>query len=271
MWDREDLLEVLTGLIPGLPASRLPEALDPVRDWGEDEDRALGLARLAPYLPGPLREATFREALAAADGSRVPEWRLAGLTGLISLLPSPWQEEAQRKALAAADAVQNPEKCLSGLARLVPLLSLSLRDQVLHRALALAQTIASNLWSPEAEREAYELKEPFGDWMPRLLVDLARRLVESGEPRLALMVASAIQSADLRAEQFAEFAEPLAEFPRDARHAIWCQALHILAARTRGDLLSDLHALAPVLLSLGGPDAAEVAVRAVQDVGRWWP
>jgi hypothetical protein len=34
---------------------------------------------------------------------------------------------------------------------------------------------------------------------------------------------------------------------------------------------SDLTALAPVILALGGDEALMETARAIQDVGRWWP
>ena len=44
-----------------------------------------------------------------------------------------------------------------------------------------------------------------------------------------------------------------------------------LAGRTRPDLLSELHALAPIIAALGGPEALVETFRTIQDVGRWWP
>ncbi len=49
------------------------------------------------------------------------------------------------------------------------------------------------------------------------------------------------------------------------------EALPILAERTRKQLLADLGALVPVIEALGGAEAVEEAVQAVQDVGWWWP
>ena len=56
-----------------------------------------------------------------------------------------------------------------------------------------------------------------------------------------------------------------------ARFPLWCEALHGLASRTRRDLMADLQALTPVVDKLGGSEAVGETVRAIQDVGRWWP
>jgi hypothetical protein len=54
-------------------------------------------------------------------------------------------------------------------------------------------------------------------------------------------------------------------------HLLWCETLHVLASNSRDELLSDLRALSPVIVSLGGPEAAAETIRAIEDVGRWWP
>jgi hypothetical protein len=50
----------------------------------------------------------------------------------------------------------------------------------------------------------------------------------------------------------------------------WKALLHFLSHRTRPDLLSDLTALSPVIVALGGESAATETVQAIQDVARWW-
>ncbi len=68
---------------------------------------------------------------------------------------------------------------------------------------------------------------------------------------------------------------PLAIWLRDysARdiHIAWEQVLPISANTGRADLLEDIGALAPLILSMGGEQALMDTVDAIQDVCDWWP
>jgi hypothetical protein len=90
----------------------------------------------------------------------------------------------------------------------------------------------------------------------------------------ALQAARAIKDEGNRSAALAALAPHLARLPRKDLAALWTETLHLLAARTRADLLGDLHDLAPLLVVLAppdvGPELPEIA-RAVADVGRWWP
>jgi len=44
-----------------------------------------------------------------------------------------------------------------------------------------------------------------------------------------------------------------------------------IATRTRAELLSDLQALAPLIVTLGHAAAVAEKCRAIDEVGRWWP
>ena len=52
---------------------------------------------------------------------------------------------------------------------------------------------------------------------------------------------------------------------------LWSPTIHGLSSRSRSDLLSDLSSLTPLVSRLGGDDALLETVRAIKDVGRWWP
>jgi len=47
--------------------------------------------------------------------------------------------------------------------------------------------------------------------------------------------------------------------------------LHSSSNRQRVQLLTDLAALTPALVALGGPDTAVATAQAIQEVGCWWP
>jgi hypothetical protein len=87
----------------------------------------------------------------------------------------------------------------------------------------------------------------------------------------ALEAARAIGSEGPRSEALAALALHLATRPASPLYSLWSQTLPVLASRTRKDLLADLGALVPVILRLGGPQAAADVYRAILDVGQWWP
>ena len=74
-----------------------------------------------------------------------------------------------------------------------------------------------------------------------------------------------------RLEALATLATRLAALPSDSLYPIWRETLPSLAYRPRQDLLSDLTALRPIIVALGGEEAVAETIRAIQDVGRWWP
>jgi hypothetical protein len=93
----------------------------------------------------------------------------------------------------------------------------------------------------------------------------------------ALAAARAIDDEGSRAGALAEMTVYLEALPDDDLVSFWLMEfdglnlLHSLARRQRRDLLSDLSALAPILSALGGAEAVAGTLRAIQDVGRWWP
>jgi hypothetical protein len=49
------------------------------------------------------------------------------------------------------------------------------------------------------------------------------------------------------------------------------EILHLLAQRTRRDMLADLVFLTPAIRALGGEEAVAEVCCAVLEVGYWWP
>lgn len=87
----------------------------------------------------------------------------------------------------------------------------------------------------------------------------------------ALEVAKEIGDYHLRSEMLALIVRPLAKLSPSMIYPAWNETHHILARRTRKDLLLDLSALTPIILVLGGPEALKESVCAIEDVSRWWP
>jgi hypothetical protein len=108
-------------------------------------------------------------------------------------------------------------------------------------------------------------------WRAQALERLIPRLAELGYPQEALAAARAIGDAGRRAEALTKLTPYLAGLPIGTIYALWCETLHHLATRTRRDLLADLRDLAPAITAMGGAEAVREIIRAIQDVGRWWP
>jgi HEAT repeat protein len=105
--------------------------------------------------------------------------------------------------------------------------------------------------SKALEELAPHLPEP-------LLAQALQRLLGGGE-------------GEARTEALGALARHLGTRPPSFLWRLWDQTLPALANRTRADLLTDLRALLPILVRLGGAPAVAESFRAVQDVRRWWP
>lgn len=282
--------EALAGLVQALVglASRLlepgrstilHEALTVLERINYPGTQAQTLRGLAPNLPESLLRGFF------AEGTRWDEWTQAeALLGLIMHLTGAERLMALQQALAAASAIRNEESRVDALLRLVPLLAGPERDAALRQAVAAAMAIGQT----EAQHQAVTVLAPYlqdslaGEAVvaaqaiqdqqhrDRTLGELVLHLRESHAEK-ALAAAQAIQDERDRGEALAGLASHLAKYPPTELHRIWRGILHSLAVHTRADLLFDLAALEPVITALGGPDAGGETVRAIQDVGHWWP
>ena len=246
----------LTALVPHLPeherASVLSEALDAARAIADQGDRFWALKGLVPHLPGELLGEALDAARAIADqGDRF--WALAAL---VPHLPEHGRAAALKEALDAARCIENDKYRSSALTALVPHLPEHERASVLSKALDAARSIAD-------QRDRFWALKGLVPHLPGELL---------GE---ALDAARSIEGWKwTRSPALEALAPHLANLPLEDLSAMWTRTVHVLAERTRPDLLGDLPSLAPILAALAQSDAAdefrEVA-RAISDVARWWP
>jgi hypothetical protein len=163
--------------------------------------------------------------------------------------------ELLKQALDTARSLGAAEARSRTLAALAPHLPERERAAVLREALDAARSIGA-----EGVRS-----ETLAALAPHLPAELLKQ---------ALDAARSIGAAEARSRALAALAPHLAALPFGDLSTMWAQTLHVLAARTRPNLLADLHSLAPVLVALAGQNAPtelrEVA-RAIEDVARWWP
>ncbi len=69
----------------------------------------------------------------------------------------------------------------------------------------------------------------------------------------------------------APLAEALATLPRERLHPLWTEVLDAIAPLHRSNTLRHLKSLLPVVLTLGGEQAARSLLHAVQETGEQWP
>jgi hypothetical protein len=103
---------------------------------------------------------------------------------------------------------------------------------------------------------------------------IASRLSEqkkSGVLKKAINTISEIEDEDLREQGLVEIVPYLLELKPSNLHSMWSEMLHTSSQKTRSGLLSDIGALVPIILALGGEEALLETARAIEDVGRWWP
>ena len=281
------LAELGTLLPEGELAAVMVEALDTVpASW--IEERVQALRKLGSYLPEPLRSEALQETLVAARATKDEGSKARALAALAWLMPEDQQatlrEEAlslaraklskdmqssilmvlarqmpedqradvAREGLAAARGIENETRRSERLIELAPYLPEPLRSDAFREALAGVQAIP-------AGRVRAEM-------MARLGPGLSEELLED-----ALALALAIEDTEKRALALVGLGKAMVELPQVSLSRLWDKFLGELGARTRRDLLSDLWALTPAFVALGGESTAVETFHAIQDVGRWWP
>ena len=243
--------------------------LDPDRPWDlqdvdealqtaqrvlwQAEDQARLLAALAPCLPQALRDQALDRALhrvmAAADRlSRARAW---------TFLAPHLRDEVRVSTLAQlreqTQAIELPWARAEALVILLPFLHPE--EERVRACRAVLDTLR------DAEQDSDQA---------HLLTELASYLPESLYEE-ALATARAIESPASRFWALSTLLPLLPQQPAATFRDLWQKNLHHLATRARPDFLSDLRALCPTLVALGGQEAVVETYAAVEDVGRWWP
>ncbi len=240
--DEESQGQALAKLVPRLARlGHSEKAFVVVMEIGDEQSQAEALVGLAPFLSEPL----LRKALIAAQrigDAWSREWALAGLVPRLAELG--YVDEA----LATVRVIGDEQSRAEALAALAPYLPESLKRE----SLVMAREF----------KDEWSLAEALAGLAPHFWGSLKKE---------ALVAACEIGDEGSRARVLAELAEHMLELSRQHLYLLWQEALRVLAARTRHDLLADLRALAPVIAVLGGQKAVDETFHAIQDMGRWWP
>ena len=293
--DKYDYALILEELAHHLPPSLLFEALTAARDMQDSYCRAKILAALIPHLPTKLKEEALQEAWAAAQRTVRSRNRVDILILLIPYLPPAGRAAVLKESLATAREIGDKRDRVETLSRLSPHLPERLRGRVLKEALATARKInresckehaltklvpflAESSYTQEALTVAREIRhegyrvEALSGLVPYLpQADRTVVLEEALEAAQKLRVTTTWPFDSPLATALASLAPYLAELPLTTLYSFWRETLHILTTCTRSDLLSNLRALAPVIVKLGGEEAIAKTFHAIKDVSRWWP
>jgi hypothetical protein len=126
----------------------------------------------------------------------------------------------------------------------------------------------------EAREAAFELPERnlWGDSLrAKALTFLAQRYAETGDLRAGVDCALSVGKDDDRSDALAAYADIVAVLPPAELLPAVRAVLDRAATLSRQALLTDLAAFAPVIARVGGQQAIEDIVTAVEAVTRWWP
>ncbi len=253
-----------------IPMTRLPQVLSAARNIQVAGIRALALAALSERLPELWLEAlnASRKIEILGDQARVLSILAERLP--IEVLPdflSIVQEISfvrLRFEILEALLKRSPNVLPEVLAAARQIREVSFRAEVI--------TVLSQYF-PELLSEALITIRKIqhdDDARAYALTTLAERLSLDLLPE-ALAAAREIQDANDRACALTALAERLTALPIPQAYPLWAETLPVLARCTRKDLLSDVRALAPFILHLGGEQAVGETYRTIQEVTRWWP
>jgi len=250
--------EALVALAPHLPEALLQEALDITRAIPYEGSRAEALIALAPHLPEALKDEAVLEALETVWEFDENGLRARLLAALVPCIPESLKGEVVREALTTARAIE--EEGSRPEMELATILFSSLSGPLLQEALEMAfSTLQPTNYE---ESKAATLTK---------LIPYVPESIKSEVMRDALEAARSMKKKNDRARVLIDLAPHLAKLSPSALYPLWCEALHILANRSRQDLLANLQSLAPIISVLGGSEAIVETSRAILEVGHWWP
>jgi hypothetical protein len=206
---------------------------------------AHALGGMAPFLQGELFEKAFRMAQGMSD-----DWQKeTALEGLIPYVP----ERLHDDLLATVIELESSRK-VKGLAACVPHFKGDRQVKVINEFLQNTRTELDNSYGQDFIDDSISRVVPY---LPEALLPAAFEL--------ALMRKNDDQT------DFKALAERLAQIPLPRRYEVWREILQLLATHPRNKLLHSVEHFGPVLSDFGSPAAVEEVMKAISEVGRWWP
>lgn len=287
--DEESRNILLSVLAPDVPEVAI-EVVQGVEDYGL---RAKALVDIAPRLP----EVAFE----AVQGLPYDRHRAEVLTALAPKLPNQvyeaaqvLQDEGSRAKVLSALALQMPEAVYEAaqtlhferhVAWVLVALAPHLPDKVYAtanrltverpRAQALG-ALAPHLAAGQHETELLHMLEVAQDTRDKktrveLLTALLPHLPTDYRDGVLQQVLGAAQNTQSRVATLFKFALPISATEPLSAYRAWWVSQRDLAKLPRGECYQIIGEWIPVIENLGGEEALEGTLRAVEDVARWWP
>ena len=266
---RRDALAKASRMIPSHPSSSYVTGFD------DPLTKAIDLARQSPQtaqtnqMINALSTLAISNARSMSAGRLYDSWitrnRIHALIELLPHLAEPYLAEAAEGAIrliVERYAKKLPGELTATLAQYIPAnLLLAAEPAITEHAFPL---YLQDELLPEALKVARMRKN--AEWLSAITGRLAGSML--GE---ALSVAYEIGGALLQAELMAQHSDVFAKLEPATLYAAWSDTLHGMGSLNRQIFLRILRDLGPIVAAFGGRNAIELVLRAVEDVGRWWP
>ncbi|HEY0986835.1 MAG TPA: hypothetical protein VGD80_07280, partial [Kofleriaceae bacterium] len=284
-YDRAHVIPHLVPIMAGADRSAFLSSLVEHGRWLPEKGSVSLLESLAPYLP----RARVRQALGFEDSSSDDRsmhhhhWKRLGdaLVPLVrQLVLTDGPDTAWTVAVGSGDAnamravipdlpralLPAARDAATAIARRNEYLAEETLAEVYARWAALIDADTALVWSKALRKTPYRVLA-IGGVAPHLR-DVRRQRDEVC--RIAVEAAG-LRYTDYRTPALHKLAPLLAAIPRDELLPTWEAMLQILVRRIRRQFMYDLYVLGPVIVQLGGGDALEATVSAVENAARWWP
>jgi hypothetical protein len=244
----------LLKLISYLPNSSKKKAINAAFTIDSEES----LNKLLPDLSKSQLKEVLQDTLLLEDELD----RVYRLGFLVPHLPNSLQKEVVSQAINFAQSLDFNQSH-EILSKLLPYLPKSVIDQFTRQVIDSIHEI--NFVELQADYSVETQIDSLIDSLTALRPYLPKTLISK-----ALQAASSIQDEKIRAE-ILETLLPCATDPLTDLYPQWKDYLRTLSNQDRQHWLSVMSSLAPIIKPLGGKEAVEEAVYAVQDIGRWYP
>lgn len=152
---------------------------------------------------------------------------------------------------------KSPMPAALAAARVAKYASDATRIRAIHHAL----TIVKNMQGAFGEGQGWWQAEALECVVPYLNRDL---LAE------AFSLAVKIEEENDRRKALSALVLNAVRLPLETLYEIWNSSLHYLATRSRRHLLSDISALSPIIVQVGGVHRLSEVIAAIDDACRWW-
>ncbi|MCP4042019.1 MAG: hypothetical protein GY731_08695 [Gammaproteobacteria bacterium] len=282
----ESRTDLIAGFAPFLVADRLSPLLEEALGTAlrelqtkKDKDSAVhGYCHLIENIPEPYASEVTSVAFGFVANIATEQIKGQTLERIATHLPG----ELLPRALDMACGIQHEYGRATALEGLAP----RLEGMLLQRAIGCARQMKNEEYRsmtltqlqcrlPDRPRE--EVLASLESLYPYNRIEATMELLPTLTGQMQFQVLAELPAVVVKQVQFArgKLLRPLAIWLRDYSagdiHIAWEQVLPISANTGRADLLGDIGALAPLILSMGGEQALMDTVDTIQDVCDWWP